>query len=714
MSVSGAAETGPSPGGSVEVGRFTAGLRRRWRWMFWPTLLAALGSTTFVMVTPPHYTGVAKVLLEDQESYFTRPDKAPGFEPTTPIDSETVQSQAEAATSSDLARRTVARLDLMDNAEFNPSGVNNVDGGVDQRVVDKFLSRLTVFPVPRSHVLQFEFVSRNPALAARGANVAADVFLQSQTEAKAHEAKKASEWLSRKIDELRAKVADAEAKVEAFRAESGLLAGANGQTMSTQQLSDLNAQLASARSAASAAQAKVELLRRLEQDGRLDEAPPSITDDAMRRLADQRAGVKTEIAEASRTLLPLHPRMKELNAQLSGLDAQIRDAAERNARLLENEARLASDQVATLSTALAQQSKTVAAGNVDDVRLRGLEMDAKAARDQLKSYLQKYREAAAHEADNAAPADARIIATAEPPRTPTFPKAWQTVLLATLAAFVSSAGVAAAATLASEDTSPAPRAPAPLPLPPALAPPAPPEPRQEAAPDTGPAEPPPAFEASAALATGTMSAPEELAARLLRFKPAERSLTALVSAAGTGRALPLALETARALSRRGSTLLVDLGATQAWFADILDREKSSSIEIAGLFGSSLGESGLRRGDSSRSVVESGRDPVRRRGWRRIIACRYPRRPRHGLWLCGPARLRLAGARRESGGGGCRCRRRDRTGGETPPRDRGGQRGDGRGLFAVPGLCRKAPKDRARRRDRLTARRLVSQSAVAAS
>ena len=74
------------------------------------------------------------------------------------------------------------------------------------------------------------------------------------------------------------------------------------------------------------------------------------------------------------------------------------------------------------------------------VRLRALEMEAKGARDQLESYLQKYGEAAARDADSSAPADARIIATAEPPRTPTFPKVWQTILLATLAAFLARAG----------------------------------------------------------------------------------------------------------------------------------------------------------------------------------------------------------------------------------------------------------------------------------
>ena len=169
----------------------------------------------------------------------------------------------------------------------------------------------------------------------------------------------------------------------------------------------------------------------------------------MRRFVEQRAALKAQIAEASRTLLPLHPRMKELTAQLAGLDGpDSRRGGEERARVRERRAAcgrsgrffVRGDQGAIEDGRDRQR---------DDVRLRALEMDAKAARDQLESYLQKYREAAARDADSGAPADARVIATAEPPRTPTFPKVWQTILLATLAAFVVSIGVAAAAALAS-------------------------------------------------------------------------------------------------------------------------------------------------------------------------------------------------------------------------------------------------------------------------
>src|SRR5581483_6708802 len=88
------------------------------------------------------------------------------------------------------------------------------------------------------------------------------------------------------------------------------------------------------------------------------------------------------------------------------------------------------------------QAKTVAAGDQDNVQLRALQLDANTARDQLESYVQKYREAIARDADNAAPADARVIAPATEPRYPTFPKKIPTLLLGTLAGFLLSAGIA--------------------------------------------------------------------------------------------------------------------------------------------------------------------------------------------------------------------------------------------------------------------------------
>jgi hypothetical protein len=275
----------------------------------------------------------------------------------------------------------------------------------------------------------------------------------------------------------------------------------------------------------------------------------------------------------------MHPRMKALTAQLAALDDEIRSAAARNVRGLENEARVAGDQVASLTAALAEQSKTVAAGNADDVRLRALDMEAKTAREQLESYLQKYREAAARDADNPAPADARIIATAEPPRSPTFPKARQTILLATLAAMFASAGVAAASALAADEAGDSPAREAGLRAPQAhMAV----RNAARADPDSSTKRAPHGFDPSATIAFEAFETPDALAQRLAQLNPLDGAPFVLIAGHECGQSLAIALETARKLASRGATALVDLGVTQDWLADVLDREAAEDAEVVGL------------------------------------------------------------------------------------------------------------------------------------
>src|SRR5262249_1299521 len=126
------------------------------------------------------------------------------------------------------------------------------------------------------------------------------------------------------------------------------------------------------------------------------------------------------------------------------IDNALRDAAEKVARSLENDARIAGARVDALTTTLDAQKRAAATGNDDEVELRALERDATAARDQLESFLQKYRDAPARDADNAAPPDARIISRAVAPELPSFPKKVPTVIIGTLAGFLLSLSIVTA------------------------------------------------------------------------------------------------------------------------------------------------------------------------------------------------------------------------------------------------------------------------------
>ncbi|MCC3247267.1 exopolysaccharide transport family protein [Methylocystis sp. WRRC1] len=430
-------------------------LEKRW-WVIGPTLAALVGALIFVNVVKPRYSADARLLLENQESFLTRADKGERAELTAP-DAEAVQSQIQLLTSRDLARRVIKKLDLQGNPEFDPlaNGVGPITRvlallGIsrdptrmspEDRILEKFSEKLAVLSPTKTRVLSVEFSSRNPDLAARAANAVAETYIEMQQEAKRENARAAAQSLGTLVAELHTRVAQAETRVEEFRAQTGLLIGANNVAIPTQQLGELNQQLSAARAAQADAQAKARILREMLRRNRIGDIPDVSNNESIRRINEQRVALRAQLALESRTLLPMHPRIKELTAQLMDLDAQWRIAAERTARTLENDANIAAARVENLTRALDEQKRVTGAAGADEAKLRDLERAARLLKDQLEAESAKYQEALARERVKATPADARIIQRALAPQLPSFPKKLPITIFATLAGLILSAGV---------------------------------------------------------------------------------------------------------------------------------------------------------------------------------------------------------------------------------------------------------------------------------
>ncbi len=303
-----------------------------------------------------------------------------------------------------------------------------------------YFERLSAFQVDKSRVIAIEFELQDPELAARAANAIAEGYLVLQQTARQEQTRAASQFLQGEIERLRKDVAGAEARVEQYRAKTNLFIGNNNTTLSNQQLGDFNAQLGAARAQRTDAESRARTIRDALRRGAPAEFSDIINSEVLRRLTDQHATLRAQLAEQSSTLLGQHPRIKELRAQIADLEQQMRGEGERLARSFENDAKVASARVEALSAYLDQLKKQAANSNEQDVQLRALERDAKSQRDLLESYLAKYREATARDNIGASSPDARIISTAIVSNTPSWPKKVPTILIATLGMLAMSIG----------------------------------------------------------------------------------------------------------------------------------------------------------------------------------------------------------------------------------------------------------------------------------
>ena len=429
--------------------------RKRWQ-IIVPTLLTALAAFIVVQLITPKYFSEARIFIEGRSNVYLRPD-ADKITTDPTIDAEAVASQAQIILSRDLALEVIKKLKLGDLPEFDSTlnGVSPIQSILgmlglvkdplslthEERVLNAYYDRLTVSPLEKSRIINIDFLSADPELAARVANAIAEAYLERQRQASQDQAKSAGDWLAGQIETMRQKVEAAEAKVEDFRAKSNLLVGINNTTLSQQQLGDVNAQVAAARAVQADAEAKARLIREMIKSGKPIESSDVLNSELIRRLNEQRVTLRAQLAEQSSTLLDNHPRIKELRAQIADLDSQIRNEAETVARSFENDAKLAGARMTQQIATLDQLKNQAASTNEQDVQLRGLERDAKSQRDLLESYLGKYREATSHDTINSAPADARIVSRATVSNVPAYPKKLPTILIATIAMLTMSSGL---------------------------------------------------------------------------------------------------------------------------------------------------------------------------------------------------------------------------------------------------------------------------------
>jgi tyrosine-protein kinase Etk/Wzc len=423
--------------------------------VFGVTLTCAAVAFVVVNAMTPRFTSESRLLLEARENVFLRAD-ADKAQDRSMVDAEAVTSQVQVILSRDLAREVIRKEKLIDNSEFelatgglSPMRAISEMFGIgrslsqmskEERTLEAYYDRLNVSGIEKSRVIAIDFSSANPERAARIANAIAETYLAMQQSAKVDQTRAAGNWLASEIEKMRKKVEEAEAKVEEYRTRSNLFVGTNNSSLPSQQLTELNSQIAAARGQQADLQARAKQLRALIRSGQPIESSDIANSESMRRLIEQRIALRSQLAEQSATLLDRHPRIKELKAQIGEVDRQIRADGERLARQLENDAKLAGDRLESLTASLDQVKQAASQTNEQDVQLRALEREAKTQRDLLESYLSKYREASARDSISAAPPEARIISRATPALAPAYPKKMATVLIAAFAGFALSAG----------------------------------------------------------------------------------------------------------------------------------------------------------------------------------------------------------------------------------------------------------------------------------
>lgn len=442
----------PSPkvddlGRSDELHQLIATFRRR------SGILIAVASVILAVVVlvtfqqTPRYTATASVMIDTRKHQVSDiQDVLSGL----PADSSVVDTEVEVLKSRALAERVVIDEKLDQDPEFNgslrphqglmaivkapfvavaglfsshsPQSATASDlkaTKIHEAVVDGVLSRLKIHRLGLTYVIDVSFESKNAAKAAVIANAFASHYLTQQLQDKYDATQQANQWLNQRLAELQPQVEQSEAAVQQYKAQHGLLASV-GSSLTEQEISNLNNQLAQAQADQAERGARLRTAQQVLASGSIgDNLSGSLNSATITQLRAQAAELSSKVADLQTKYGPKHPEVQRAERALADNQALIRDEINRQVSSLQAEDQVARQRVASLQGSLGQAKGTLIGNNAASVELTDLQRKADAASTLYDSLLNRAKQTSADQGSEQS--DARIVSHAKIPNRPSFP-----------------------------------------------------------------------------------------------------------------------------------------------------------------------------------------------------------------------------------------------------------------------------------------------------
>ncbi|RJF85768.1 GumC family protein [Sphingomonas cavernae] len=412
-------------------------LRKRWIPIAIASLAAFLLTALLYVLSDPRYVATATMVVERQAE-----ELIPQANASQPLatDSPSVDTAVHVLQSPAMAGRVVDALKLTQNVEFNPDQRPAQAAATRDRAIRILLSRLEVKREGVSYAIGVSYASADPQLAARVANGVIDEYIQANLDAESGASKRAAALLGTRLDQLRGQVLTAEAAVAQYRASHGLFAASDVSSVTQQELSTLNTQLAEARAQQAAAQARLNTAQgQIARGGGGDSLGEALNSQTVSALRSQRAQVSSEVANLSTRYGPKHPDLVKAQSQLKDIDGQIQAEVDRVVASLSAEARVASQRTASIAGSIGGVEGRLATDTTAAVRLSELERNAESARVLYRAFLDRYKEAVARQGTETSGAEQ--VSRAQAPVIPMSPNPLIFLGIALVGAVVASVAV---------------------------------------------------------------------------------------------------------------------------------------------------------------------------------------------------------------------------------------------------------------------------------
>jgi succinoglycan biosynthesis transport protein ExoP len=380
-----------------------------------------------------------------------------------PIDSSSVDSQAEILRSDNVGLSVLKNLHLTEDPEFvnsgggligailgflaNPFGPAETtvasETDLTRRALGVYKSGLTVKRIGLTYVIDIAFQSLNPERSATIANAVADAYIVDQLEAKYTATRRAGVWLQDRIRELRDQASTAQRAVVDFKTKNNIVES-GGRLMDEQQVAELNSQLVIVQGLTGQAKARLDRIETVIRADTPDATVNSTVADSLNnsvitKLRSQYLELANTEAIFSARYGRNHLAPVNLRNQMREIRNSILDELRRIAESYKSDYQIALQREESTRKKLQQAVAQSHTANKAQVTLRELESASQTYKALYDNFLQRYMESVQQQSFPIT--DARVISAAVRPYGKSSPRTLLILALSTVGGVILGIGI---------------------------------------------------------------------------------------------------------------------------------------------------------------------------------------------------------------------------------------------------------------------------------
>jgi len=435
--------------------------KRRWTIIaFFLIVVITTAVATFTMT--PIYRGTTTILINKENPQIV--DFKEIFAVNT-VDMDYYQTQYKVLESRTIAKRVIQSLKLSEHPDFLPkpetlfqkwkssilnpvfdlftssdkapiSGKDPAEGEKETARINQFLKKLKIEPIRNSRLVKIHFDSNYKDLSFRVPGTLAANYIQQNLETRFVATEQAKEWLTRQLEDLKAKVEKADEAQQAFGSKHDIISLEEKENVTMHRLTELNEALTKAESERMGKEALHKQTK-----GRNFDALPSILENRLiMDLKQAYIQLEAQYMRLSETFKPEYPEMVRLKSQTEAIQKRLDNEINKIIIAIRNDYELTHRREALLRQAFEQQKAKVMEMKEKGIQYNILKREADTNKELYRGILQRMKEAGVSAGITAS--NIQILDQAELPTKPYKPNKRLNLLLAVVVGLFLGVGLA--------------------------------------------------------------------------------------------------------------------------------------------------------------------------------------------------------------------------------------------------------------------------------